>query len=76
LRKTNPSLYSRFLHCWLKKHSSEPFDALAKEANSTPKSVVRYLYRIDRGDRTPTSKRIIEAIIRLCPKGGFAKLRS
>ncbi len=76
MRKTNLSLYSRFLHCWLKKHSSEPFKALAKEAKSTPQNVVRYLYRIDKGDRTPTAKRIIDAIIRLCPKGGFAKLRS
>ena len=76
MKKTKMSLYTQFLHCWLKKHSSEPFDALAKEAGTTPQSVVRYLYRIDRGDRTPTAKRIIEAIIRLCPKGGFAKLRS
>ena len=64
------------MHCWLKKHSSEPFEVLAKEADSTPQSVIRYLYRIDKGDRTPAAKRVIDAIIRLCPKDGFAKLRS
>ncbi len=57
----------------INKDEYEPFKKLAKEVGSTEQSVIKHLYRIDRGNRSKTALKIIDAIKKLCPKAGIVK---
>ena len=67
------SLYTKLQHCLLSKNILEPFKVIADEANTTEQTVIKKLYEIDKGKITDTSKKIIEAIKKLCPKAGLVK---
>ena len=67
------SLYTKFLYCMVNKDVYEPFELLAKEADTTEHTAIKKLYEIDEGKVTKTGKKIIEAIKKLCPKAGLIK---
>ena len=72
-RNKKLSLYTKFLFCMINKDEYEPFKKLAKEVGSTEASVIKHLYRIDRGSRSAMAMKIIDAIKKLCPKSGLVK---
>ena len=67
----NLSLYTQLKICLARKGLG--FDDVAREAGSTTGSVTKILYRIDEGQISPTGRRIIEAIKKLCPRSGLIK---
>ncbi|BAN05332.1 hypothetical protein [Nitratiruptor sp. SB155-2] len=67
------SLYAKLQHCLLTKGIQDPFCTVAKEAKTTKQTLIKTLYKIDKGIITPTGERVIEAIKKLCPRAGLLK---